>query len=168
MGSQVLTPGQAGFGQCIAFVDEAAQCRSQVSSFAIPGSKEVMCDSGVIRIHARTVAIKESGELGEMNLFVLCVDLPDEGLARPLSTHEGVFTAHKIDVALPKQAVIGIERQEGNCLDAYLAVLPGRRSAQMPGDGLQGFAGRHMDHRNLRQDGEGIEQHANRCGVIAK
>jgi PmbA protein len=61
--------------------------------------------------------VEEGVDFRPVRAFFLPVGLPDQRLAGPLSTHEGVLAAHEIEVAGPQQAVITIDVHHGQDLN---------------------------------------------------
>jgi len=73
--------------------------------------------------HAVQVAREKGVELVVVRRLRLRVDLPHEGSRRPLRTHEGILTAHEIQVARPQQLVVADLVGEGQHLHRETAAF---------------------------------------------
>ncbi len=168
MFGEFCSPLPVVVGNLLVVGQKISQCRFQLQA-AVPGVKKCSANGFQCLIgHLCRISVEECVQFDEMRILTLFVDLPDESLTGPLSAQEGVFAPDEIDVALPQQLVVSIERQEGDWGNTQFAMQPGPGFAEMAFDGCQWFAGGHQafDGRVLRR--QGVEQFSNRGRVVAE
>lgn len=141
--------------------------RAEVA-YTVPGQKEGAPGFGPRCRLAGEKKVEKGRKLVQMSILSLSVDLPEEGAAGPLGTHEGVLTAYKIEVTAAQQGVVIVLPEKGNRLGTQGAAFPYVAIANMGAHRGKRLSRRHQQAHWPCPGGQRVEQGGDRGALVTE